>query len=575
MAVATGHVAATGGSHKQCNALLVAEVDKIWRSESVVKIPTGPTADILSYAFACLGQYDEDKPIFVDALNASNTFSAREARATVRKLIAGLKAHGLQEGDCVWLHAFNTIWYPLIWLAVIGAGGIIFGTNPSAPRSELLHNLGTTRPKLLVTEVASLNVAEQVAASCGIADDQVFVLAKTSQSVPAGRLSFLKLLSHGECGWDVSTGHENLLASRIAAYCTTSGTTGLPKAAKIPHSYVVAQAAMIEQRLKSRPYQPSQLVCLPVFHAFAAQLGLVQPLRLGITTYFLPRFDLDNFIESVRTYQITDAAIVPPIVTALLRRPHADTGLKSLRYVLCAGAPITAELQAKLYQFLHPDATVGQVWGATELGWVTMFAPGEKDQSGSIGTLLANVELKLEDVDGRRICTDLVHGEALVRSPCFFSDYLDNPEASASAFDDDGFYRTGDRVYVEGDQLYIDGRIKETMKVNGWQVSPTELENVLLQHPSIADAAVVGIYAINQDGLEVTRPRAYVVQRLPESSAARSELTAEDVASFLASRLVSYKRLTGGVVFVAAIPRNSTGKILRRLLLAKTPDDTS
>merc|ERR1712000_200507 len=104
-----------------------------------------------------------------------------------------------------------------------------------------------------------------------------------------------------------------------------------------------------------------------------------------------------------------------------------------------------------------------------------MFAPGEKDQSGSIGTLLANVELKLEDVNGRRICTDLVHGEALVRSPCFFSDYLDNPEASASAFDDDGFYRTGDRVYVEGDQLYIDGRIKETMKVNGWQVSPTEL----------------------------------------------------------------------------------------------------
>lgn len=312
-------------------------------------------------------------------------------------------------------------------------------------------------------------------------------------------------------------------------------------------------------------------MCLPVFHTFAAQISLVQPLRLGITTYFLPRFDLGTFTEAVSAFEITDTAIVPPIVTALLRLPRGHVCLKSLRYVLCAGAPIAASLQSKLYHYLHPNATIGQVWGATEVGWVTMFAHDEKDQSGSIGTLLPGIELKLIDSDSGRISTDLIHGEALIRSPSIFSAYLDNSKATASAFDDEGFYYTGDRVYVKDNKLYIDGRIKETMKVNGWQVSPTELETILLQHPGIADVAVAGVNSTNKEGLEVTHPRAYVVKERSEGFPIDQRLTETEIKAFVASRLVSYKRLTGGVVFVDAIPRNPTGKILRRLLVAKQP----
>lgn len=138
---------------------------------------------------------------------------------------------------------------------MIGAGGIIFGTNPSAPSAELLHHLNTTRTKYLITEVASLPVAEEVVSSCGISADHLFVLAKTNQPVPAGRQAFIRLLKHGESGWTTSADEDEDISLRTAAYCTTSGTTGLPKAAQIPHRYIVAQAEMVEHRLKSRPYE--------------------------------------------------------------------------------------------------------------------------------------------------------------------------------------------------------------------------------------------------------------------------------------------------------------------------------
>lgn len=137
---------------------------------------------------------------------------------------------------------------------MIGAGGIVYGANPSAPSAELSHHLNTTRAKYLITEVPSLAVAAQVASECGISDDHLFVLAKTNQPVPAGRQAFLRLLNYGESDW-VAAAHEEDISLTTACYCTTSGTTGLPKAAKIPHRYFVAQAAMIEQRLESRPYE--------------------------------------------------------------------------------------------------------------------------------------------------------------------------------------------------------------------------------------------------------------------------------------------------------------------------------
>jgi 4-coumarate--CoA ligase len=293
----------------------------------------------------------------------------------------------------------------------------------------------------------------------------------------------------------------------------------------------------------------------------------------------MPKFNLQDFSRIVKTFAITDAAVVPPIITSLLCTPTDSQDLHSLRYVLCAGAPTSPALQAQLYRILSPRAVVAQVWGTTELAWQSMFSWNEMDKSGSVGRLLSGVELKLVGESGDSITQDLIHGEAYVRSPSMFVGYHNNPEATASAFDEDGFYRTGDRVYVDNNKVYIDGRVKDTMKINGWQVSPTEIEATLLQHPMIADAAVVGVDAVNDAGLDATLPRAYVVLHADTPPAGSHSalplnprlaptpiLTEQEVIDYAASKFVSYKRLSGGVIFIDQIPRNPTGKILRRLL---------
>jgi acyl-coenzyme A synthetase/AMP-(fatty) acid ligase len=312
-------------------------------------------------------------------------------------------------------------------------------------------------------------------------------------------------------------------------------------------------------------FQIAQLVCLPVFHAFAAQLSLLLPLRDGIPTYFMPRFKLPDFIDVVQKFQITDVAIVPPILTSLL---HLDTtgiaAVSSLRYVLCAGAPIDALVQDKLYRVIHPEGVVAQVWGTTETGWVTAFGSAERDSSGSVGRILPGVEVRIVD-ENRQTVVDGNRGEAYVRTPSMYSGYLGPTSTDVPEVDEAGFYHTGDRAYLLGDKVFIDGRIKDTMKVNGWQVSPTELENILLQHPDIVDAAVIGKESVTEDGLKTTSPQAFVVCRIGFDKD-RFAITEEDVKQFVASKVVTYKRLAGGVVFVRNIPRNPTGKILRRVL---------
>ena len=261
-------------------------------------------------------------------------------------------------------------------------------------------------------------------------------------------------------------------------------------------------------------------------------------------------------------------------------------------------------MQNKLYDILAPQAVVTQSWGTTEAGWHSHGELKEQDRSGSIGRLLPNIQMKLVAEDGKITTEEGKPGEAFIKTPMLFSDYVDNPEASAQAFDSDGFYRTGDEVYVRDGNLYYNDRIKDTMKVKGWQVSPvsslifqkavpstlriivivlvkgyrqanevsqTELESVLIQHPEIADAAVVGTTKHNQLGIPETFPTAYVVRL---SGGEASPLSEQDVKDFVAKRVISYKRITGDVVFVTHIPRSAAGKILRRNL-AQTERDLS
>jgi acyl-CoA synthetase (AMP-forming)/AMP-acid ligase II len=303
-------------------------------------------------------------------------------------------------------------------------------------------------------------------------------------------------------------------------------------------------------------------------------------------TYFLPRFSLEDFTRAIDRFAITDVPVVPPIIAAMNQSTtSAYRPFRSVRYVICAGASMNAKVQAKLYRHLAPTAVVAQCWGTTETGWITLFDWQEKDMSGSVGRLMPNVHLKLVGGDGAVITEEGVSGEAFIRTPVIFSGYLDNTEATRASFDHTGYYGTGDRVCIRGNKVFHVGRIKEVMKVKGWQVSPTEIEDVLLEHPMISDVAVVGIPSVDKYGVPETLPRAYVVctsakcsstspaNSLLQNGSSSLKITEAEVQDFVASRLISYKRLTGGVRFVDSIPRSNTGKLLRRLLPLADSDD--
>ena len=192
-----------------------------------------------------------------------------------------------------------------------------------------------------------------------------------------------------------------------------------------------------------------------------------------------------------------------------------------------------------------------------------MFYYPEDDDTGSVGRLIPNVEVKLIDAEGNDIRGYDIRGEMIIRGPTITSGYFDNPKANAETFDSEGYYKTGDIMYCEKKtkKWYVVDRKKELIKVRGFQVAPPELESVLLSHPLIIDAAVIGVKDPSETNVE--HPRAYVVRRpLPESSLLDERI----VKDYCSVRLAKYKELTGGIRFVQSIPKTASGKILKRIL---------
>ncbi|KAI9818922.1 MAG: hypothetical protein M1827_007743 [Pycnora praestabilis] len=521
---------------------------------------TFPNVDLLSWTFGNL-DYDQDKPIYVDAANPARTLSAREARTVVRKLIAGLKAEGLQPGDCVCIHAFNDIFYSLIFLAIIGAGGCFAGSNPGYTSQELAHHMKTTKTRFVITDPTKLSNIQTAAQECGIQETNIYIFNPLDQHLPHGSVIFKgweEFMRHGECDW-IRFDDEQKAHSTTAVLLSTSGTTGLPKSAMISHQHCVVQSIILREG-KQKPYEISRLVCLPEFHAFAVPIAHVVPLRGGITTYVMPRFEMSCFMQTIERFQITETLMVPPMMTGILKSPLSkEYSLKSLRFVSCGGAPLEGSLQHQFYTLLAPDALLTQVWGMTETGWLTTFQYPEKDDTGSVGRLLPTIEARLLGDDGNDISEDDQRGEVLVRSPHLLLGYLGNPSATAATFDAEGWLNTGDIGVCNKGKWYMVDRKKELIKVRGWQVAPTELETVLLDHAHIIDAAVIGINLPDSLG-EV--PRAYVVMK----PGYENTMTEKEVNAFMLTHLARYKSLDGGVRFVATIPKSPSGKILKKIL---------
>lgn len=353
--------------------------------------------------------------------------------------------------------------------------------------------------------------------------------------------------------------------------CYSSGTTGKPKGVETTHrnlTSVLPIAAAVQMQLI--PRRDVMVGVLPLFHIYGAVKLLFYPFYCGFPVAVLPKFDPEQFCRTIERYKVTVAFVVPPIILVLVHHPATSKyDLRSLKLMVSGAAPLSAsvvDLAKKKFGSIGANVDITQGYGLTETSPVTHLLPAKDGvrKVGSIGILLPNLEARLvaSDEDNIIDAAPGEPGELWVRGPTVMKGYLNNPSATANSITADGWFKTGDVATRDKDGYYqIVDRKKELIKYKGFQVPPAELESVLLRHPDIVDAAVIGV----DDPAQATElPRAYIVHKAGSANAPKS--FPQDVRLWIESQVARHKFLRGGVVVIDAIPKSASGKILRREL---------
>ena len=347
-----------------------------------------PTTDILSWSFDHL-THDEDRPIYIDALNPQNSISARQARSMIRKLIAGLRAIGFQQGDCACINSFNDIHYPMAALSLMGGGGIFSGVNPGYTPHELAHTLKIAKVKFVFVLPGLLEATLKATDQVGIPRERVIIFNPNGEEAPEGFLQWKDLLSHGEADW---VRFDDLKTAKYtpAARLFSSGTTGLPKAADLSHYNLVAQHTLVYET-NPRPWVRTAILALPMFHAATAPSAFCSYIRAGAQGYVMPRFEPKRWFWAHQEYQITDLLVVPPMAIFAINSPlNKKYSLKSVKIATCGAAPLDKGPQARLQALMGEDVAFTQVWGMTETSCIgTRFRWAGGGHDGERGEAIA------------------------------------------------------------------------------------------------------------------------------------------------------------------------------------------
>jgi acyl-CoA synthetase (AMP-forming)/AMP-acid ligase II len=341
----------------------------------------------------------------------------------------------------------------------------------------------------------------------------------------------------------------------LAVLPYSSGTTGLPKGVMLSHYNLTSNMRqMLGTGLVSE--DSVLLAFLPFYHIYGLMVLLNTTLVSGASCLVMPRFDPDRTLQLIEKYKVSDFFVVPPALLGLAHHPKLDQhDHSSLRYILSGAAPLPAEVANLAAQRF--GCPILQGYGMTETSPLTNTSPLDAIKTASVGPPVPDTQEKVVDMDSGEELPVGETGELLIFGPQVMRGYWKQPEATAETISPDGWLRSGDIVRMDEDgYLYIVDRAKEMIKYKGYQVAPAELEAVVMEHPAVLDAAVIPKREFEAGEI----PKAFVV--LKEGQQA----SADEIMAFVAERVAPYKKLRE-LEFVQAIPKNPSGKILRRDLI--------
>ena len=482
----------------------------------------------------------------IDAMSGESlTYGALADR--VYRVAAALVDRGVAKGDVVAVVSANCLDYPVATLGVMAAGGVVSGVNPTYTGGELVHQLNDAGATRVIVGEMFLPAVQAIVGDTSVGEVIVMGDAGGDDVVP-----FAALVDHDLPSVTVDVGPGDL-----AALPYSSGTTGRSKGVRLTHRNLVANLRQCNDMF-ALGQADTVMAFLPMFHIMGFAVITMGGLDAGATIVTIPTFEPTLFCQAIQDHRVTKLYVVPPVVNFLAGHPMVDQfDLSSVEVLGSGAAPLGADMEVAVQARL--GCLVGQGYGMTEVaGAATMpreLGAGAYDlRAGSSGQLVPGMEALVIDPATGASLGPHETGELWLRGPNCFGGYLNNAQATAQTIDADGWLHTGDLCYFDDDGfLFVTDRLKELIKVKGFQVAPAELEALLLTHPDVADAAVVG----RPDERSGEVPVAHIVPR--------GDLDVDQLRGWVAERVADYKRLAD-VVIADAIPKNPSGKILRRQL---------
>jgi long-chain acyl-CoA synthetase len=466
--------------------------------------------------------------------NAAMTYRALdEASARVAGL---LHERGLKTGDRVGIMMPNVAEVPVVYYGILRAGGVVVPMNPLLKGREVAYYLSDSGAGLIFAWHGFADPAGEGAEQAG------------ADLIVVDGVGFPDLLASVTPDFAVADADDE----DTAVILYTSGTTGHPKGAELTHANLISNTEVSRTDIVQAGPDDVIFGGLPLFHVFGQTVALNVAIAAGACLTLLPRFDAAHALRIIADHKVTVFEGVPTMYVALLHQPdRADYDTSALRMCISGGAALPVEVLRGVDEAFGVPVLEG--YGLSETSPVASFNhPGRVRKPGSIGTPIRDVELRLVDEEGHEVPGGEV-GEIVIRGPNVMKGYWQRPEATAEAIRD-GWFHTGDLAKVDEDgYYYIVDRKKDLIIRGGYNVYPREIEEVLYEHPAVAEAAVIGL------------PHSSLGEEVAAAVALKpgAAVTAEELRDYMKSQVAAYK-YPRHVWLVDALPKGPTGKIQKR-----------